>query len=142
MLLNQAKILAVLVSIGLATLLFAPLAAEARAKTGVKVRRARVSISAIRGADERELENPTSRCLTPEIKKIYENAAAQMKKDAEKFGQGHNDAVADYRSTLDLVWGAMHEPYCGYGSRGLKAVKKSLLKSFERARADFLAAVK
>ncbi len=43
-----------------------------------------------------------------------------------------------YKEKMDTVWAAMSQPYCGYGSRGIAAVKKSYIKSVERIRAEFL----
>lgn len=47
-----------------------------------------------------------------------------------------------YKMKMDTVWSAMAEPYCGYGSRGITAVKRSYTKSVEHIRAEFLKSVK
>ena len=96
---------------------------------------------AIQGKDERNFAHPTSRCLTKSM--IARNAAVvkQMEKDIKQFG-GHVAAAKIYREKLALVWSAMSEPYCGYGSRGIRAVQKSFMKSVERIRVEFLQHVK
>lgn len=47
-----------------------------------------------------------------------------------------------YKMKMDTVWSAMAEPYCGYGSKGIAAVKRSYTKSVEHIRAEFLKSVK
>ena len=99
---------------------------------------ARVSITP--GADERLFDNPDTRCLTAEMKQRHEDALKQMGKDIEKHGQGHEDAVKEYKEKIDILWSAMHEPYCGYGSQGMKAVKHSWDKTINNSRTAFLEA--
>ena len=101
-----------------------------------------MSVSSIPGADEHQIENPVSRCLTATMKAMNQKALAVMKTDVEKSGTGHPTAVATYKAKLDMVWSAMEQPYCGFGSLGLTAVKKSFLKSTDRIREAYLEAVK
>lgn len=65
-----------------------------------------------------------------------------MKTDVAKLGTDHPAAVSTYKQNLEIVWSAMEEPYCGHGSQGITAVKKSFNKSVDRLRAAFLAQVK
>lgn len=124
--------------------LLSPLAAEAKVK---KVSRpcykgfcpALVSIT--KGADEKNFDNPTTRCLTKDIQVKYEAAKSQMDKDVAKYGQGKEHEIKSYKERVEDGWSAMHEPYCGFGSNGLGAVRHSLDKTFTRARADYLQAV-
>jgi len=99
-------------------------------------------VSITKGADEKQFANPVTRCLTKEITAMYQKAVAQSKKDIAGKGIGHEKAVQTYQDKLDISWDAMHEPYCGYGSYGLVAVKKSFQKSLNNARTQFLDGVK
>ncbi len=103
---------------------------------------AELTVSAIPGADERDFEDTASRCLTPAMKALHANMVLRMEVDIERFGDAYPEEVALYRETLGVIWSAMEAPYCGYGSRGLVAVKKSYTKSVERARREFLKAVR
>lgn len=128
-------------TVGLSLLI--PFAGEAATvKKVVKKKTYRMSISAIPGKDEKNFENPTSRCTTATMKSLFANAMSQMKKDVAKSGSGHDSANETYKVKLETVWSAMEEPYCGYGSLGMTAVKKSFLKSIDRTRAEYLASVK
>lgn len=113
--------------------------AATKAKKSVKYK---MTVSAIPGADEKSFDDATTRCLTPEMKALHAKTLAQVETDVKKKGDGHTDAVSTYKEKIDMVWSAMEQPYCGYGSRGMSAVKHSYLKSIERIRAEFLAAVK
>lgn len=122
---------------------FLPLAAEAKAapKPKPKAKTYRITVSAIPGKDEKEFDDPTSRCLTKEMVALNAKAVAQMGKDVAKVTD-HPAAIDTYKMKLDIVWSAMAEPYCGYGSKGIVAVKKSFIKSIDRIRAEFLAGLK
>jgi hypothetical protein len=112
-------------------------------KTATKTSRAkRVTVSSVPGKDEKEFSVSTSRCLTKDMKALHEAMIKRMEADIHKAGDGYDDAVTAYRSNINIIWSAMEEPYCGYGSRGMTAVKRSYQKSVERTRATFLAAVK
>ena len=102
----------------------------------------RVSVSAIRGKDEKNFDDPTSRCLTATMKSLHDKALKQMEADLTKVGDGHDAAVQTYRQNIDIIWSAMNEPYCGYGSRGVTAVEHSFQKSVDRTRSIFLAVTK
>ncbi len=93
------------------------------------------------GKDERTFVHPTSRCLTKAMSARNAAAVKQMESDIQKYPE-HANAIKIYREKLTLVWSAMSEPYCGYGSRGIAAVQKSFSKSVQRIRAEFLADVK
>lgn len=82
-----------------------------------------------------------SKCLGSGIRALYDASVRQMEKDIAKLGNGRAVAEKRYRDNLHLVWAAMNEPYCGYGSRGVNAVKHSFNKTITRTRADFLKAV-
>jgi hypothetical protein len=83
-----------------------------------------------------------TKCLTAEIKKMHAKAIAQMEKDIVSLKTPNADAISVYQSKLEIIWEAMHQPYCGYGSRGVSAVKHSFNKSVNKTRAEFLAAAK
>lgn len=83
-----------------------------------------------------------TRCLTKEMKLLHQRAITQMEKDVQQFGINNEAAVTLYRDKLTMIWGAMSEPYCGYGSRGLRAVRSSFSKSVNKTRAQFLSATK
>ncbi len=99
---------------------------------------AKVSITP--GADEKEYANPTTRCLTVEMKKRHDQVVAQMNKDIEKY-RGNDSAAKTYQENIDILWSAMHEPYCGYGSQGMQAVKHSWDKTIKNTRTAFLEAI-
>ncbi|MDD5726247.1 MAG: hypothetical protein PHC53_02430 [Patescibacteria group bacterium] len=99
---------------------------------------AKVSITP--GADEKDYANPTTRCLTAEMKKRHDQVVAQMNKDIAKY-QGRDSAIKTYQKDIDILWSAMHEPYCGYGSYGMTAVKHSWDKTISHVRTEFLEAV-
>ncbi|MHB8831103.1 MAG: hypothetical protein ACYC44_03260 [Patescibacteria group bacterium] len=99
---------------------------------------AKVSITP--GADEKNYANPTTRCLTAEMKKRHDQVVAQMNKDIEKY-KGRESAAKAYQENIDILWSAMHEPYCGYGSNGMTAVKRSWDKTISHVRTEFLEAV-
>lgn len=101
------------------------------------------SVSSIKGADEKEFNNPVSRCDTPAMRKLHAQNLSVMKKDIDAAGDRVGDeAIKAYSDKLDLIWEAMTEPYCGYGSMGITAAKKSYNKSVSRARSQFLAETK
>jgi hypothetical protein len=89
-----------------------------------------------------ELADSTSKCNTPQMRKQHEMIKDKMEKDIEHAGSGHADAAKIYREKIALVWSAMEEPYCGFGSQGMSAVKHSYNKSVTRIRQEFLDAVK
>lgn len=123
--------------------MLAPLTSFAAVQTAVKKTPTyRISISAIPGADEKNFDDAASRCLTKEMKALHAKTLARMEADLKVNGEGHEEAVSTYKDKIDIVWSAMEQPYCGYGSRGMTAVKHSYNKSIERIRAEFLAAVK
>ncbi|MDD5437650.1 MAG: hypothetical protein PHC70_00700 [Patescibacteria group bacterium] len=98
-------------------------------------------VSVTPGADEKNFKNPTTRCLTAEMNKLHGQVVAQMNKDIQKYGQGHDAVAKDYQEKIDILWSAMHEPYCGYGSQGMTAVKHSWDKTVKNTRTAFLEAV-
>lgn len=100
------------------------------------------SVSAIKGADEKEITNPTSRCLTPQVKGLHSKAIKQMETDIAKFGLEHDGEVKLYRDNIEMIWSAMSEPYCGFGKGTVNTVVKGFEKSVARSREKFLVAVK
>ncbi len=140
------RFLVLCVSLSVTTILCLPLTVEAtttkqksqaRVKS-VKVIRKRVAAA----APEKNIKNPTSRCLTASIRSLYARAQKQMELDIAKYGPGHEKEIKVYRSKIATSWAAMSEPYCGIGSRGVAAVKKSFIKSTDHIRAEFLKLVK
>lgn len=112
------------------------------AQTKVAKTKKTITVSAIPGADEKNFDDTATRCLTKEMKTLHAKTLAQLEVDAKKKGEGHAAALTTYKDKIDTVWSAMEQPYCGFGSRGMVAVKHSYLKSIERIRAEFLAAAK
>ena len=100
------------------------------------------SVSSIKGADEKNFTNSTTRCITKAITAKYNAAEAQMKKDIAPYVVSKASAVQTYKNKIDLVWEIMHEPYCGYGAYGLTAVAHSFDKSVVDTRDTFFKAVK
>ena len=122
---------------------FASVGAATKVAHKAKAKPRKTSVSAIKGRDEKVFQNPVSRCLTPTMKKLNTQAAVQMKKDTGGVdGLEFAEAIKVYQQKLEIVWAAMSEPYCGYGSRGVKAVTSSFQKSISRARAEFLNTIK
>ncbi len=107
-----------------------------------KIKRKPVRKRVTSRAPDKTIKNTTSRCLTPSIRALHSQAQKQMQSDIAKYGPGHEKAVQVYTSKLATTWSAMSEPYCGIGSRGVAAVKKSFIKSISHIRAEFLKAVK
>lgn len=136
--------------------LFSPFAAEAATKKKVvKKQAAHVSIAMNlynpkkRYGDEKiEIVNPTTRCLTAAAKKAHLKDLQALEADGKKINgldePGH--ALADdykkYETALEYAWGAMEEPYCGFGAFGSSAALKSYQKTVLRARTTWLDAVK
>lgn len=152
---SSARFLALLLVMSLWTLEFFPMAVEAQtiqrqkkkssARTPAVSRRAPVARKNVSSAKTPlqptgEKGAPT-RCLTASMKALYIRAQKQMEKDIATHGSGNEKAVELYKTKLATSWAAMSEPYCGYGSRGVGAVKKSLMKSINRIRAEFLKTV-
>ncbi|MBM3204389.1 hypothetical protein FJZ48_00170 [Candidatus Uhrbacteria bacterium] len=84
----------------------------------------------------------TTKCLTPEIKQLYQTAKAKAEEEIQKAGAEADGAAKKYREDIETIWVAMHEPYCGYGSRGVRAVQNSFNKSVNKSKAKFAAAIK
>lgn len=94
------------------------------------------------------LANPTSRCVTAASKKVRQKDLTTLLEDGKKvpgieepthpLAKPYNK----YKTDLEFAWGAMEEPYCGFGSNGYSAAFKSYQKTVVRARAAFLDAVK
>ena len=92
--------------------------------------------------DAKTAQPLASRCLTKEIKRVNGQAVLQMEKDISKSGADHEASVKTYREKMATIWAAMKEPYCGYGSRGMRAVRSSFMKSINKTRAQFLSSTK
>jgi|GEM_PF-1555607 len=101
-----------------------------------------ISVSKAPVTGDKELDDSKTRCLTKEIKAMHVKTVSRMEADLTKKGVGFEKAVGTYKEKIDIVWSAMEQPYCGFGSQGLSAVKHSYNKSVERIRAEFLAAKK
>lgn len=102
----------------------------------------RITISAIPGADEKSFADSASRCMTKAMKTLHALTVKQLEKDIAQYGADRDAAVETYKNKVELTWSAMEQPYCGFGSNGMAAVKHSYNKSIGHARAEFLAAVK
>ena len=96
------------------------------------------SVSAIKGKDETNFADPETRCNTAEMRTLNKQAINQMLTDIKQRKADGSQAAKLYQYKLDLIWDAMLQPYCGYGSRGITAVRKSFQKSVNRARTAFL----
>jgi hypothetical protein len=122
---NLLKISGILAISGLTLATLSPLA-QAR------------SVSSIRGADEKNFADPETRCNTAEMQALNKQAINQMLADVKQRNAEGSQAAKTYQTKLDLIWTAMLQPYCGYGSNGIRAVRKSFAKSVNRARAAFM----
>jgi hypothetical protein len=133
--------------------LFSPFAAEAATKKAVTKKKTTIALDLYnprkKYADEKkDIANPTSRCLTAAAKKAraqdLKNLEADGKKVAELESPEHPlaDDYKKYQTSLEFAWGAMEEPYCGFGAFGASSSLKSYQKTVTRARAAFLDAVK
>jgi len=116
-------------------------AAEAKIVVKTKKVTKHISVSMIPGADEKNFADPVSRCVTASMKALNTAAVKKMNADIAKH-PGHDKAAATYKEKMATVWYAMEEPYCGYGSLGLTAVKHSFQKSVDHIRTAFLGSVK
>ena len=94
------------------------------------------------GDEKKAITDPESRCITASNKKAHEANLAQAKKDAATFHPDADPRIAElyktYLTKLDLAWGAMEEPYCGFGAFGSAAATKSYQKTIARTRNEFL----
>ena len=70
------------------------------------------------------------------------SSSTQNNFDVSAVSHSKKNPAEIYREKMETVWAAMAQPYCGYGSRGVAAVKKSYNKSVEHIRADFLNGVR
>ncbi len=100
-------------------------------------------------ADEKkDILNPASRCVTTATKAARADDLKNYEADGKKISgiEEPEHPLADdykkYKLVLDLAWEAMEEPYCGFGAFGTSAAIKSYNKTADRARANFLDAVK
>jgi hypothetical protein len=108
----------------------------------VKQAVAQVTVSATKSTSTKSTAAPSSLCLTAAMKALNDAAVVQMQKDIAKYGAGHDAAVATYKAHVADAWATMSEPYCGFGTLGVSAVRKSFQKTIDRARAAFLAATR
>lgn len=134
---------------------FSPFAAEAATKKKVVKKSSKVSIAMYlynpkkRYGDEKvDITNPASRCLTATAKAAYQKDLKVFQEDGKKIdnvGTPEHPLADDYKkyeTALDYAWGAMEEPYCGFGAFGSSAAFKSYQKTVLRARTAWLEAVK
>ncbi len=134
--------------------LFSPFAAEAATKkSATKKRKTTIALDLYnpkkKYADEKkDIANPTSRCLTAAAKKARAQDLKNLEADGGKVVglESPEHPLADdykkYQTALEFAWGAMEEPYCGFGAFGASSSLKSYQKTVTRARAAFLDAVK
>ena len=98
------------------------------------------------GDEKQEIVNPTTRCVTTATKKLRISYLNRAFKDAETTGAMTTpeglELFEAYLEKLDRSWGAMTEPYCGFGAFGAKAAINSYDKTITRTRNEFLAAMK
>ena len=94
------------------------------------------------GDEKAQIVNPTSRCNTPAVKKTHLANEVRAAKDLNSLTASTTPVVGElyqtYLKKLDLAWGAMEEPYCGFGAFGPKAAIASYQKSVTRTRNEFL----
>ncbi len=101
-----------------------------------------------------EIDDTASRCNTPAMKIVHGKNLAKALEDGKLYGftfesvsgttllSPGEQAFKTYLDGLDIAWGAMEEPYCGFGAFGTQAANKSYNKSVTRLRARFLEAIK
>lgn len=109
-----------------------------------KISRKNVAVKQASVAQKKE-QKLVSKCNTPAIRKLHVQSLERAKKDAEQYNVHESDASAKlqeayktYAEGLEMVWEAMEEPYCGYGSHGVTAVRRSYEKSVNRLRTNFI----
>lgn len=141
------------------SLLIAPHAVDAKAKKQVIRKPVRYAYDLYnprrRYGDEKvDIKNTSSRCNTPAMRKLHVQNLERAKGDGKPFGltfesvsttetlSGIGEAYKKYLNGLSLAWGAMEEPYCGFGAFGMTAARKSYDKSVARIRARFVEAAK
>lgn len=95
------------------------------------------------GDEKAMIANPVSRCNTQAMQKIHLGHLVRAEKDLITMKvTTTTPAMAKlydtYLDKVDLSWGAMEEPYCGFGAFGAKAAINSYYKSVTRARSEFL----
>lgn len=94
------------------------------------------------GDEKKVIANPESRCNTASNKRAHDANLTQAKKDAATFHPDSDPRIEklykEYLTKLDIAWGAMEEPYCGFGAFGNTAAKKSYDKTVARTRSVFL----
>ena len=93
--------------------------------------------------------NAASRCTTAVFQKMHTNAETQAQQEFTKLKNSGKEselnltnAFKTYEQELSLAWGAMQEPYCGFGAFGATAAQKSYKKTLDRAHVNFLAHAK
>ncbi|MEI7512202.1 MAG: hypothetical protein WCK01_01955 [Candidatus Uhrbacteria bacterium] len=96
------------------------------------------SVSSIKGADEKMFDESASRCNTPAMQALNDKTVSQMETDIKQRKAEKTQAAEDYTLKIEMTWDAMLQPYCGFGSRGVAAARKSYEKSVARARTAFL----
>lgn len=100
------------------------------------------------GDEKMDIKNPTSRCVTAAAKAARAKDLITFEADGKKIdglGTPEHPLADDYKkyeTALEYAWGALEEPYCGFGAFGSAAALKSYQKTISRARAAFLDAVK
>lgn len=153
---NSKRLLGALAIFGLIVSLFAPFSSvEAATKKTTKKKVAKTSIAMNLynpnkryGDEKKDIKDPTSRCLTAAAKAARVKDLATYEADGKKIeGLGTpehplTDDYKKYETSLEYAWGAMEEPYCGFGAFGPSAALKSSQKTVLRARTAFLDAVK
>lgn len=106
------------------------------------------------GDEKMEIKNATSRCNTLSMRQLHAQNLERAKQDGKPFELTFGsvsttkplskieEAYKQYLTGLDLAWGAMEEPYCGFGAFGTTAARKSYTKSIDRIRGRFLETAK
>lgn len=94
------------------------------------------------GDEKKVIANPESRCNTASNKRAHDANLVQAKKDVVAFHPDSDPRIEklykEYLTKLNIAWGAMEEPYCGFGAFGNSAAKKSYDKTVARTRDLFL----
>ena len=149
------RLLRKVVSLSLVLAMFVPVAASAATKKKVAKKPVRGHIAMYlynphkRYGDEKvAITDATSRCLTAAAKSEHNADLARAEADGKAADiAAHPDGkLADdykkYLNNLDVAWGAMEAPYCGFGAFGASAALKAYQKTISRVRTTFLDAVK
>ncbi|GEM_PF-2287607 len=149
---------AFILTLVVATTIYAPLAEAKTHKRSAHRKSSRYAYDLYNphrhyGDEKVDIKDASSRCNTAVMRRLHTQNLERAKEDGKMLGLtfesvsttepllGKADLYKKYLTGLDFAWGAMEEPYCGFGAFGTAAARKSYDKSVARIRARFLEGV-